>query len=98
MTVQIIAKTFYRGERLSPGALIDVPEDVASRWDKNKIATIEEAPCPDDEGGVLVGRMTTKQLKAKAEELGVDISGATTNKLRAEAILAHIESNGGSEE
>ena len=98
MTVQIIAKTFYRGERLSTGAIIDVPEDVAGRWAKNKIATIEEAPCLDDEGGVPIGRMTTEQLKAKAEELGVDISGATTNKLRAEAILAHIAANGGSEE
>lgn len=37
-------------------------------------------------------RMNTAELTQKAAELGVDISGASTNKQRAEAIQAHLDS------
>lgn len=41
-------------------------------------------------GDKPVERMNTAELTQKAAELGVDISVATTNKQRAEAILAHL--------
>jgi len=43
----------------------------------------------DGGGGKPIDRMNAAELKQKAAELGVDISGATTNKQRAEAIQAY---------
>lgn len=43
-----------------------------------------------------IEKMNTEELTKKAAELGVDISDATTNKQRADAILAHIAAAGGS--
>lgn len=41
-------------------------------------------------GEKAIERMNTAELTQKAAELGVDISTATNNKQRAEAILAHL--------
>lgn len=53
---------------------------------------VEPPAPPADEGAgeKPIERMTTAELTQKAAELGLDISGATTNKQRAEAILAHL--------
>lgn len=47
-----------------------------------------------------IEKMNTEELTKKAAELGVDLSGATNNKQRVEAILAHIKANeaGGTKE
>lgn len=43
-----------------------------------------------DKSDKPIEKMNTEQLKAKAAELGVDISNATTNKQRAEVIMAFL--------
>lgn len=45
---------------------------------------------PAGSGEKPIERMNTAELTQKATELGVDISGATTNKLRVELIQAHL--------
>lgn len=45
---------------------------------------------PAGGGEKPIERMNTAELTQKATELGVDISGASTNKLRAELIQAHL--------
>lgn len=47
-------------------------------------------PPASGNGEKAIERMNTAELTQKAAELGVDISTAATNKLRAEAILAHL--------
>lgn len=49
---------------------------------------VEEVRAAPPAGGKPIERMTTAELTQKAAELGVDISGATTNKQRVAAILA----------
>lgn len=56
------------------------------------LETPEATPAPPVAGGEKpIDRMNTAELTQKAAELGVDISGATTNKQRAEAIQAHLD-------
>ena len=57
--------------------------------------TPQTPPADLDPESKVIKRMTTDELTKKAAELGVDISGATNNEQRADAILAHIAASKG---
>ena len=68
----------------------------------NSYCNLPKAPPPKkgENKAKPIERMSTEELIQKAAELGIDISAATTNKQRAELILARIAENedGGAKE
>ena len=95
MNVTMNTTTHFAGQKYEEGKPYEVDTSIAERWVDVGIA--EEGGTPKasgDSGEKPVEKMNTAELTAKAEELGVDISEAKTNKERADLILAHIEASG----
>lgn len=79
----------YMGVRFANGKGETESAYLAKRF-KAKGFTVEaESEKKPDERPI--DKMTTEQLKAKASEVGADITACTKNEQRVAAILAHIE-------
>ena len=59
---------------------------------------VEDAPPTVAEDIKAIDKMNADELTQKAEELGVDISAAKTNKEKAQIILAYIENSDNAKE
>ena len=85
MKVEMLCNTYY-GVPRKPGDILDVDDKTGDRWIQAGIARQSE---PAEKP---LGKMTTAELTEKAAGLGVDISAATNNDQRAEAIKAFLAS------
>ena len=91
LKVKMIAPTYWEGKRLKAGDVTSVADKVGERWIGAGIAkSAGEQNAGGNGGEKSLEKMTTAELTQKAAELGVDISGATNNKQRIEAIQAFV--------
>lgn len=88
MKVKMLKPTYWDSKRLKAGDTANVDPFVAERWDRNGIAKITEEKAT---GEKPLDKMTTKELTQRGAVLGIDISGANTNKQRADVIQAFLD-------
>lgn len=69
MKVTMLVDTYY-GRPVKAQDELDVPEDVARRWQKNRIARIDESYTPGDKP---IERMSVAELNELAESLGLSV-------------------------
>lgn len=43
MEVKMLKKTFFKGMKLAEGDIVDVEEDIAERWRRNKVAATKKS-------------------------------------------------------
>lgn len=63
-------------------------------WFKSKGYTVEEVEKPDNSGDLDLENMTVDELKAYAEEKGIDLGKATSQKGILEKILEAEQADG----
>lgn len=93
MQVRLLVGTRYQGRRLAADALLDVPPEVAERWQERGIAEAEEpagmepnTPIPSDFPGVArfrrAGIARLEQVIAMSDEQLLAVPGIGAGTLR----------------
>lgn len=72
------------------GITRNISEDRLHEYTAKGYAPVDAQEAPTPKGEKPLERMNTAELLEKAAELGMDISEATTNKQRVEAIQAFL--------
>ena len=90
MKVKMLTNTNYQRKALRMGAEVDVPDDVAQRWEARRIAEVVNPAANKGNGekDVNLNKMTSAQLDEYAEAKGIDISAAGNKAEKLEIIQA----------
>lgn len=90
MKVTMLVDTYY-GHRVKTHDEIDVPEDVARRWQQNRIARMDEQDMQT--GDKPIERMSIAELSDQAESLGLTIDRSMRKAELIEMIIAAKNKN-----